>query len=487
VDSFWSSEAKISPGTTTEASFEAGASPVRLSIRDQILIPLLCIQAVAVTAVAVSTARLAAVRSERETVARLNEVIETLGHARFPYTASVLAQMRGLSGAHFAVLTEKGRVTDATLPSLKALPIAVRSIRPMERLGSLGESPTFLLDHTRFFAVRIRSASGPDSSSLLVLYPETSWRRARHEAATPALALGLGALGLMAVFTGWTAHRIGVRIRQVRQQVARIASGDFERFEPDSRCDEIQDLAGSINLMCDQLQQMRQTIRQSERTRVLAQLGAGLAHQLRNSLTGARMSVQLHVRRFPTRPGDETLNVALRQLAMTEEQVKGLLSLGRVERPPRSPCDLRHLLADVAELVAPSCQHAEVDLELLQGKVPVHVNADEPGLRAAVLNLTLNAVEAAGRGGRVGLEASTHHGEAIVEVGDNGQGPPPGMAETLFEAFVTTKPEGVGLGLAITQHVAAEHGGRLSWSRQGGETRFRLALPLVDGTTKETR
>ncbi len=55
---------------------------------------------------------------------------------------------------------------------------------------------------------------------------------------------------------------------------------------------------------------MQQTIRQSERTRLLAQFAAGLAHQLRNSLTGARLSVQLHAKRFPSPTGDETLTVA---------------------------------------------------------------------------------------------------------------------------------------------------------------------------------
>ena len=55
-------------------------------------------------------------------------------------------------------------------------------------------------------------------------------------------------------------------------------------------------------------------IHESERARLLAQLAAGLAHQLRNSLTGARMSIQLHPRRHPASAGDETLSVALRQL-----------------------------------------------------------------------------------------------------------------------------------------------------------------------------
>src|SRR5262249_4412302 len=88
----------------------AEATPMRWSIRSQILVPIIAIQAVAVTAIVIVPATLAAGRSERQIVARLNGVIDTLGHANFPYTASVLAQMRGLSGAHFIAYTEDGRV-----------------------------------------------------------------------------------------------------------------------------------------------------------------------------------------------------------------------------------------------------------------------------------------------------------------------------------------------------------------------------------------
>ena len=457
---------------------------MRLSIRNQILIPIIGIQVIAVTAITIAAATITAGRSEREIIVRLNGVIDTLGHASFPYTASVLAKMRGLSGAHFAVFTNDGRVTDATLPTLNALPAAVQTIRPMGRVDSLGQSPTLVLRGIRYFAVPLRASDRPRDSSLLVLYPETSWRQARWEAATPPLAVGLGTLGLMAAVTSWIAHRISVRIGMMRQQVARIAAGEFEEFDPGRRSDEIQDLARSINCMCNQLKRMQQTIRQSERTRLLAQLAAGLAHQLRNSLTGARMSVQLHAKRFPPRAGDETLDVALRQLAMTEEQVRGLLSLGNVERQPHVPCELGQLLGEIALLVNPSCQHANVDLQLCREHEPFHVMADAAGLRAAVLNLTMNAIEAAGPGGKVNLGASADHAEVAIEVIDSGPGPPPEVAEILLEPFVTSKPEGVGLGLAIAHQVALEHGGRLSWSRQGGETRFRLDLPMANDTPK---
>ena len=296
----------------------------------------------------------------------------------------------------------------------------------------------------------------------------------------PPLVLGVGSLGAMAVVTSWIAHRIGVRIRRVERQVALIAEGDFHELDLGRERDEVQDLSRSINRMCVQLRELRRTVEKSERTRLLAQFAAGLAHQLRNSLTGARMSVQLHARRHPAPDGDQSLDVALRQLAMTEEQVKGLLSLGRVERRPPEVFDLRQLLADVALLVRPSCQHAKVLLHRPRG-VPLELLADPAGVRAAVLNLTLNAIEAAGSGGKVSLAALSDGDEVTIEVADTGPGPPPELADALCEAFVTSKPEGVGLGLALAQQVASEHGGRLSWTRAGGETRFSLALPKANG------
>jgi signal transduction histidine kinase len=66
----------------------------------------------------------------------------------------------------------------------------------------------------------------------------------------------------------------------------------------------------------------------------------------------------------------------------------------------------------------------------------------------------------------------------IIEVTDSGPGPPPEIAGRLFEPFVTSKPEGVGLGLAVARQVAEAHGGTVGWRRDGGRTCFRIELPL---------
>jgi signal transduction histidine kinase len=111
--------------------------------------------------------------------------------------------------------------------------------------------------------------------------------------------------------------------------------------------------------------------------------------------------------------------------------------------------------------------------------------ADPDLLRQLLVNLMLNAADAAGPGGSVKVE--TDHktiqaeGElahsAMVRVRDNGPGPPTEIAKRLFEPFATSKPEGIGLGLAVAQQIAQAHEGRIVFHRQDGETCFEVWLP----------
>jgi signal transduction histidine kinase len=291
------------------------------------------------------------------------------------------------------------------------------------------------------------------------------------------LIVGAGTIVLMLLVSAGLAQHLSSRIQDVERQVAAIAGGDFREADAGSRRDEIQELVASVNQMSRQLRQMQQTVRQSERARLLGQLAGGMAHQLRNALTGARLAVQIHARRCPLESREESLAVALRQLALTEEQVKGFLSLGRLERRPPQACDVTALVAEVAALVGPTCEHAKVRLEtsIAGGLPPLLVDVD--GLRSATLNLVLNAIEAAGPQGAVSLRAAACGGEMLLEVFDNGPGPPPETVEMLFEPFVTSKREGAGLGLALARQVATDHGGELTWERAREQTCFRLTLP----------
>ncbi|MGE5195349.1 MAG: sensor histidine kinase [Deltaproteobacteria bacterium] len=461
---------------------------MRWPIRNQIFVPFVGVVLLAVAAMTAVAALLAARQRESQTLAQLQNVVETLAHTSVPYTEPVLQKMSGLSGAQFVACDARGGIVTTTLPEGTSLPAGFGAGVGRGELTSLASQPTVVLDDTRYFLARMEPRSDANVRALFVLYPVASWSRARWGAALPPLAVGAGAILLSSLASGWLAQRFSRRIRLLQQQVAAIAAGDFSEIVAGPRRDEIQELVVSVNAMSARLREMQHTIRQSERTRLLAQLAGGLAHQLRNAVTGARMALQLHQRRCEAASDDKSVSVALRQLALTETQVRGLLSLGRGERSQPAICDLSRIVEDVASLVEPTCDHAGVSLELERiwsGSTDAAgtVRADLESLRAAVLNLVTNAIEAAGPGGRVTLRMIRQEGMVGIEIGDNGQGPPAHVAETLFEPFVTSKPEGVGLGLALARQVAVDHGGTLAWHREGSRTMFRLMLPAAEDST----
>ena len=145
-----------------------GAVSLRWSIRNQILIPLLAIQAVAVAAITLATATLAARRSERQIIDRLNGVIDALGHANFPYTASVLAQDAAASpGPSSSPMRRTAGSRRSSFSSLDGL-APVLSVRPADGPPRLARrfADGRRSDGIRYFAVPLRSSGGPRGSSL---------------------------------------------------------------------------------------------------------------------------------------------------------------------------------------------------------------------------------------------------------------------------------------------------------------------------------
>lgn len=448
---------------------------VRRPIRLQILLPFAAVVLLAVAGTTLTAAFLAARGSERATVAHLQNVIDTLTQTNVPYTEAVLLKMRGLSGAHFVAGDQEGRVVATTLAdgASDALEAAKQSPE-MERLPG---RTAIALGDSRYLVSRLEPRGDRDVRTLVVLYPEESWSRSRYEAALPPLVVGGIAVLVTIAVSAWLAERFSRRIGLLERQVAAIAEGDFRAISTPETDDEIGALIESVNRMADQLSRMRENERLTERTRLLGQLAGGLAHQLRNAVSGAKMALQLHQRRCAGASSDQSLAVALRQLSLTETQVRGLLSLGRQEPSRRVACALNDLVEDVAELLEPACEHGKIRLTVVAPAAEISVVADVESLRAAVLNLVQNGVEAAGPGGDVELRLTERSGEAQIEVWDGGPGPSPELAEALFEAFVTSKPEGIGLGLALARQVAAEHRGKLTWRREGERTVFTLTLP----------
>jgi signal transduction histidine kinase len=459
---------------------------MRWSIRLQLLLPMGCAVVLASILATGITSYWIAQRVRNEQTDRLRRMVQILADAKFPPTDSVLEQMRGLSGAEFVLVEPPRHLREHTL-AIKPDEVAALAVAAEDRPSADGrKNPpvnlggrTYLVDCT---PVPVRSASSPPAT-LFVLYPEAELASQIRRAVLPALIAGAVSAIIAAAITAWLAQRFLRPIHALVAKTSRIAEGDFTPIPLARRNDELRDLTESINAMAGQLAKYAGEVRRSERLKALGELGAAMAHQLRNAAAGAKMALELHCREFHDEKTDESLDVALRQMTLMDSYLRQFLAIGLPEPVRRQAVKLADVVEEVLALLRPTYIHTGVDLRFPVPAEPFSVAGDPESLRQLVTNLIFNAIEAAASNPerppevRVELRRSGD-GRGTFAVEDSGAGPAPDDGDRIFEPFVTGKPDGIGLGLFVARRAAQSVQGRLDWQRTDGWTRFVFEFPL---------
>jgi signal transduction histidine kinase len=303
-----------------------------------------------------------------------------------------------------------------------------------------------------------------------------------------------GALaGLVSLLiVAWLSRRFTDPLLEVATRTTAIAQGELIPLTVPERDDEVRDLILAINLMVRELGQLHQSIRHGEQLRTLGQLGAGFAHQLRNAALGARMALEFSDRDTTGGRDEESLRIAMAQLQRMElyldrflklSQPRGLGEQAAVSgyvATERQSIRLDGLVESVLQLIEPMARHAHVAISQEPSPaMETELSGDVVALEQMLSNLVVNALEAAASGigsldaGNVPrpspaviVKASAMATRISIEVWDTGPGPPEGVAQTLFQPFVTTRPEGCGLGLTVAREIAVAHGGDITWRRE---------------------
>ena len=451
---------------------------MRWPLRNQILLPFLLIQILAIGCIAALSAWSALRRTDAEVQNRLGNVLASLRESTYPLTPVILEQLHRLSGAEFLVLDDRQRLLGKTLASGSATDLEAAAARLLaaEPTSSANPRRTWDWQDERYIAEAFRRPGAFPPQTVIVLYPQDDWNAARWRAVFPPLMIGTLLLGLTVSISFWLAQRLGRRLETVRNQVQQIAAGNFQPIQLPAEDDELRDVSAAVNHMAELLEQLIEQTRDQERSVLLTQLVAGLAHQLRNAITGARISIQLHQRRCSLTGQEPAIDVALQQLQLVEEQIKSLLRVTRGEARTPIAGPLKPLLATTAQLIEPICTHQQITFETDFADSDQLV-ADSDGLRAALLNLLMNAVEAAGPGGEIGLRHTSDASGATLTVRDNGPGVPD--LTQIERPFFSTKQEGIGLGLALVRQVVEDSQGTLHLTRENNHTCFHLFLPAT--------
>jgi signal transduction histidine kinase len=453
---------------------------MRLSLRYRLLVPLtlLLLGDVGATAWA---ATIAARSTERRLAEQQWAVARTLTEPPFfQLTEPILKKMQDLSGAEF-LFVHVTFPSQSTFPGPSPDPPADV---PTATLPALGEEhvlgPPVVVGGREFRCLRLplKPPHPNAGGDLYIFYPESLRRSAIQDAVRPLIYLGGGGGLLAFLLTVALGTRLVQRIRDLDIRTRLIAAGNFHPMPLPRPNDELRDLCQSVNDMAQRLAQFQQELRQTEQLRVLGQFSGGLAHQLRNAATGARLAVELYLSDNPS-VDPEPLRVALRQLVRMESNLRQFLDFGKPTTTVKTACNLMRIVEQTISQIQPQAHHTGVQIVYKPSIRDLLVQGNSVQLGDLFGNVLSNAIEAAGSGGEVAVEVHQSDGQAVIEMSDTGPGPPSEIAGRLFDPFVTGKEQGVGLGLSVAQQVAQAHGGTITWQRRDAKTIFRIELPVM--------
>jgi two-component system, NtrC family, sensor kinase len=308
----------------------------------------------------------------------------------------------------------------------------------------------------------------------------------RQERAARWALVGLSALALVVgLLMLWLSQRALKPIRSLTEAAQRLGRGSPESVAvPEHGGDELALLAREFNAMAQRLAARERELRaqgeallRSERLAAIGRIAAQITHEIRNPLSSISLNAEELGERAPA--AKELCDAIVREVdrlaAITEEYLR----FARLPKPSMQRADLNEVVRELMDFVRPELVAAGVRAELLLSPELPRVAADVAQLRQLLINLVRNAREAMPGGGS--LRVSTRGGAfAEIEVRDTGPGIEPSRLQRIFDPFFTTKERGTGLGLAMAQEIAQEHGGQLTCeSAVGAGTMFTLRLPAA--------
>lgn len=243
-------------------------------------------------------------------------------------------------------------------------------------------------------------------------------------------------------------------------------------------------LTGALCLMSDltELALLQKQMRWKDNLAALGEMSAGIAHEFKNALATISGYAQMIHNEAPSGETGECAGKIIEQTRSLTHVVTEFLRFARPLELSQEDFELAGLIEQVAEEIGAGASGVSVRTE---GSF-AEISGDEGLLKQALLNLARNAAEAASSNGHpgevriIGKEAAQGGKKwQLVTVSDNGPGIEAGNLDKIFVPFFTTKSNGTGLGLAVVQKIALQHGGRVeARNKASGGAEFDLWLPL---------
>lgn len=240
-----------------------------------------------------------------------------------------------------------------------------------------------------------------------------------------------------------------------------------------------------LRLWTEELRDAQSRLLQAAKLTAIEQLATGIAHEIHNPLTIISGKVQVLLlqkdRKLYDERVEEVLNIIVKQTRRAADITKKLTMFSRTSASPREKLRLENILEDTISLIAYQTSLEGIEIQKLIAPDLPDFFGNVQEVREVFLNLILNALQALVPGGRIHIGITFLKADEVfvIQVADTGAGIPPENLDKIFNPFFTTRPDGTGLGLFVTQQIVHRYGGSIRAESQSGEgTLFVVELPL---------
>lgn len=215
----------------------------------------------------------------------------------------------------------------------------------------------------------------------------------------------------------------------------------------------------------------------AEKLAAIGELATGVAHEVRNPLSGIGLALELMKDETENEEHKQTIRDILNEISRLERIVKGLFQLGHPKSIQLIECTPNDIVERALNLVSMKAKEKGVTIRKdLACGVSFHVDHEQ--IEQVILNLLINGIEATGGSGEIRVETRSSNGSVEISVSDTGCGVPDEEMERILQPFYSTKETGTGLGLAISSRIVEAHKGKLRiTSRVGEGSTFVVEIP----------
>jgi two-component system, NtrC family, nitrogen regulation sensor histidine kinase NtrY len=277
------------------------------------------------------------------------------------------------------------------------------------------------------------------------------------------------------------AHRVSRPIQQLTAGLTDFAAGNWGRRLEASHHDEVGHAVDAFNHMAEQLRQNRERLVYLTQMSSWQSLARKMAHELKNSLTPIRLTVEEMLARQPSADRafmEQAAQIVVSEIETLERRVRAFSELSSEPLPRPEVLDVNALVNERIALLRPV--HPETTYRFRLDVHEPHVRAGGDLVKGILTNLLENAAEAAGPGGSVLTVTRNQGSQVIIEIHDSGPGIGAEAAGTLFEPTITFKKHGMGLGLSIAKKNALLSGGDITLvDGELGGAAFKVVLPAA--------